>query len=96
MDDKRVEKEVRSVWRKREKERLEEEGERAIGEGEGTTTTQISLGVYLNRQLQAQPWTTMLSPSSAAFVFGGLCSLLVSLSLSLCLSLGSRKCRKII
>ena len=51
MDDKRVEKEVRSVWRKREKERLEEEGERVIGEGEGTTTTQINFGVYLNRRL---------------------------------------------
>ena len=82
--------------RKREKERLKEEGERAIGEGEGTTTTQISFGVYLNWRLHAQPWMTVLSPLSAAFVFGGLCSLLVSHFLSLCLSLGSGKCRKIV
>ena len=43
MDDKRVEREVRFVWK--------EEGERVIGDGEGTTTTQINFRVYLNRRL---------------------------------------------
>ena len=35
---------------KKEKEGLEEERERTVGEGEGTTTTQIDFGVYLDQR----------------------------------------------